>query len=128
MRWATCGDPVPAYVEVRVRYAQHGLVAFRASSFDVHHRSANVWASVRRVVRVCFEEGRSEAERAAMLERAYSRGPSGARSKGSRASRGTEATRLSRVARLTIGSVAPAQAGRIGREVSPPDENGSVQP
>lgn len=69
VRWGTCCDHVSAYVQVRVRYAEQGLVVFRASSFDVHHRFVAVPAEVRRVIRACFEETRNEAEREAILVR-----------------------------------------------------------
>jgi len=69
VRWGTCCDHVAPYIQVRVRYAGHGIVVFRASSFDAHHRSVTVSPEVRRVIRACYKEERGEAEREAILER-----------------------------------------------------------
>ena len=69
VRWGTCCDHVAPYIQVRVRYADHGIVVFRASSFDAHHRSVTVSPEVWRVIRACYEEERGEAERATILER-----------------------------------------------------------
>ena len=57
------------YIQVRVRYADHGTVVFRVSSFAAHHRSVTVSPEVRRVIRACYEEERAEAEREAILKR-----------------------------------------------------------
>ena len=69
VRWATYGDPAAPYVQVRVRYASHGVVAFRGATFHLHHRSVTVSEEVGRVLSVLFDEGRSEPERAEVLER-----------------------------------------------------------
>lgn len=69
VRWGTCCSHVPPYTQIRVRYAQHGIVVFRAASFAAHHRSVAVSEEVLRIIRTCYEEGRSDAEREAILER-----------------------------------------------------------
>jgi len=69
VRWGSAGGYTASYLQIRVRYAEHGTVVFRASSFDTHHRSATVPPEVRCVIRACFEERRSESERRAILDR-----------------------------------------------------------
>lgn len=69
IRWGTCCDHVPAYLQVRVRHAEHGVVVFRASSFCDHHRSVAISSELRQLLRICFEEPISETEKAVMLER-----------------------------------------------------------
>ncbi len=69
VRWGTAGGYTASYLQVHVRYADHGTVIYRAASFGAHHRSVTVSGEVRRVIRACFEEGRRGAERLAILER-----------------------------------------------------------
>ena len=69
VRWGTTGGYTASYIQVRVRYTEHGTAVFNATSFAEHHRSVTVSAGVRRVIRDCFEEARGEADRAAILER-----------------------------------------------------------
>ena len=69
VRWGAAGGYTASYLQVRVRYADHGTVIYRAASFGAHHRTVTVPAEVRRVIRACFEEEADEAERVAILER-----------------------------------------------------------
>ncbi len=69
VRLGSAGGYTASYIQVHVRYADHGTVIYRAASFGAHHRSVTVPAEVRRVIRACFEEERDEADRMAILER-----------------------------------------------------------
>ncbi len=69
VRWGSAGGYTASYIQVHVRYADHGTVIYRATSLGTHHRSVTVSAEVRRVIRACFEEGRDGADRLAILER-----------------------------------------------------------
>jgi len=69
VRWGAAGGYTASYIQIRVRYAEHGTVVFRASSFAAHHRSVTVSAEVREIIRDCFEEERSASERRAILDR-----------------------------------------------------------
>jgi hypothetical protein len=69
VRWGAAGGYTASYIQIRVRYAKHGIVAFRTSTFDMHHRTATISPEVREVIRTCFEEERSEPERRAILDR-----------------------------------------------------------
>ena len=68
-RWGTAGGYTASYLQVRVRYADHGTTIYRVASFGAHHRSVTVPTEVRRVIRACFEEERGEADRLEILER-----------------------------------------------------------
>jgi len=69
VRWGAVGGYTASYLQVHVRYADHGTAIYRAASFGAHHRSVTVPTEVRRVIRACFEEERGEADRLAILER-----------------------------------------------------------
>jgi len=69
VRWGTPCAHVSPYIQLRVRYARHGGVVFSAASFPAHHRSVAVSEEVQRVLRACWNEERSDAERQAILER-----------------------------------------------------------
>jgi len=68
-RWASPCAPVAPYLQIRVRYANHGLVAFRAASFSAHHRTVEIPLALDDVLRAAEEEGLDEASREAILVR-----------------------------------------------------------
>jgi len=68
-RWASPCAPVAPYLQIRVRYADHGLVAFRAASFSAHHRTVEIPPALDDVLRAAEEEGLDEASREAILVR-----------------------------------------------------------
>jgi hypothetical protein len=69
VRWGSPCEHVAAYIQIRIRYAGHGVVTYCASSFDVHHRLVTVSADLERLLRTCYGVGTNEAIREALLER-----------------------------------------------------------
>lgn len=69
VRWGAVGGCTASYIQIHIRYPEHGTVVFRASSFEAHHRAATVPPEISEIIRSCFEEERSESDRRGILDR-----------------------------------------------------------
>jgi hypothetical protein len=69
VRWGSLSEHVSPYLQIRVRYANHGLTAYRASSFHTHHRVVTVSIDLEHLLGRCYGDDMDEATRDALLER-----------------------------------------------------------
>jgi len=69
VRWGSPNEHVRPYLQIRVRYVNHGLATYRASTFHTHHRVVTVSVDLEQLLRRCDGDHMDEATRDALLER-----------------------------------------------------------
>jgi len=69
VRWGSPNEHVSPYLQIRVRYENHGLATYRASTFHTHHRAVTVSVDLEQLLARCYGDDMDEAARDALLER-----------------------------------------------------------
>ena len=61
--WGSCCDHVPAYVQIKMRYALGGTIIFSSETWHVHHHEVALPSDVAEFVLACLDPDVPEDER-----------------------------------------------------------------